>query len=312
MPSQQVLEVKQHWESTAAAMVAMPPLDEWRDKTEKEWTSLTAEPGNVDYLEVDAGGVPAMWIVPKNCVRNRVLQCMHGGGYFSGSMYTHRKMFGHLAKAVGCRALNIHYRRSPEHSHPAQSDDTISAYRWLLDQGIDGRHIALVGDSAGGGLAIAGLLRARDTGLPTPAGAMTISAWLDMELRGESYITNHEKDVLFRKENVGPLVGMFLGEHGDRNDPYASPACATLKGLPPIFMQVGADECLLDDSRNFAEKAKRESVEVSLEVFPDMLHTFQMAAGRAPEADQALSKMADWGRRILGLASQSAELSSSA
>jgi monoterpene epsilon-lactone hydrolase len=208
-----------------------------------------------------------------------------------------------LAKAVGCRALNIHYRRSPEHSHPAQIDDTISAFQWLLDQRIEGRHIALVGDSAGGGLAIAGLLRARDTGLPTPAGAMTISAWLDMELQGESYETNREKDVLFRKEMVGMLVPMFLGEHGDRQDPYASPTHAALKGLPPIFMQVGADECLLDDSRNFAEKAKGENVEVTLEAFPDMLHTFQMAAGRAPEADQALKKMADWGRRLLGLAS---------
>ena len=256
MRSKQVLEVKQHWESTAAAMASMPPPDEWRDKTEQEWTKLTAEPGNVDYLEVEAGGVPAMWIVPRNCVESRVLLCMHGGGYYSGSMYTHRKMFGHLAKAVGCRALNIHYRLSPEHVHPAQIDDTIAAYRWLLDQGIEGRHIALVGDLAGGGLAVAGLLRARDTGLPTPAGVMTISAWLDMEMQGESYITNREKDVLFRRENVGPLVGMFLGEHGDRQDPYASPTHAALKGLPPIYMQVGADECLLDQPE-FRQESKR-------------------------------------------------------
>jgi monoterpene epsilon-lactone hydrolase len=301
MPSRQVLEVKEHWESTAAAMASMPPLDEWRDRTEKEWTKLTAEPGNVDYLEVDAEGVPAMWIVPKKCVQDRVLLCMHGGGYFSGSMYTHRKMFGHLAKAIGCRALSLHYRRSPEFSYPAQIDDTITAYRWLLDQGIEGRHIAFVGDSSGGGLAIAGLLRARDSKLPTPAGAMTISAWLDMELQGQSYETNREKDVLFRKEMVGPLVNMFLGERGDRRDPYASPAHAALKGLPRIYMQAGADEGLLDDSRNFAERAKREGVEVTLEVFPEMLHTFQMAAGRAPEADQALNKMADWGRRALEL-----------
>jgi epsilon-lactone hydrolase len=307
MPSKQVLEVKEHWESSAAKMASMPSIDEVRDNSEKEWPKLTAEPGNVDYLEVDADGVPAMWIVPKNCVQNRVLLCMHGGGFIGGSMYTHRKMFGHLAKAVGCRALNIHYRRSPEYSHPAQIDDTITTYRWRLaqrveDRQIEGRHIAFVGDSAGGGLAIAGLLRARDTGLPIPAGAITLSAWLNMELQGESYTTNREKDVLFRKENVGPLVGMFLGEHGDRQDPYASPAHATLKGLPPIYMQAGADECLLDDSRDFAEKAKQEDVEVTLDVFPEMLHTFQMAAGRAPEADQALKKMADWGRSLLGLA----------
>jgi monoterpene epsilon-lactone hydrolase len=215
-------------------------------------------------------------------------------------MYTHRKLFGHLAKKVGCRALILDYRLTPEHPHPAQIDDALAAYRWLLDQDITGNHIALVGDSAGGGLGIGLLLKVRDLGLPMAAAAMPISAWTDMELSGDSYQSNREKDVLFRKEMVQMLVGMYLGS-GDRRDPYASPLYAVLGGLPPVYMQVGGDEALLDDSRLFVGRAKEAGVDVRLDIFPEMLHTFQMAAGRAPEADDAISRLAEWVRPKLGL-----------
>jgi alpha/beta hydrolase fold len=109
-----------------------------------EWDVLTAEPGGVDYLETDAGGVSAMWEVPKGCAQDRVLLCIHGGGFMSGSMYTHRKLFGHLAKAVGARALNVGYRILPEGVHPVPVDDVIAAYRWLLDQGIDPERVASI------------------------------------------------------------------------------------------------------------------------------------------------------------------------
>jgi monoterpene epsilon-lactone hydrolase len=162
-------------------------------------------------------------------------------------MYTHRKLFGHLAKKIGCRALILDYRRIPEHVYPAQVDDAVAAYRWLLDQEIRGGHIALAGDSSGGGLAIGALLRIRALGQPMAAALMTISAWTDMELSGESYQSNRDKDVLFRKEMVEALVGMFLGQAGNRRDPYASPLYGALAGLPPVYMQVGGDEALLDE-----------------------------------------------------------------
>jgi acetyl esterase/lipase len=130
---------------------------------------------------------------------------------------------------------------------------------------------------------------------------MLISAWTDMELSGDTYQSNREKDVLFRKEMVEALVGMFLGKGGNRRDPYASPLYAVLAGLPPVYMQVGGDEALLDDSRQFAERAKKAGVDMRLDVFPEMLHTFQMAAGRAPEADDAISRLAEWVRPKLGL-----------
>jgi epsilon-lactone hydrolase len=270
---------------------------------DEAWGDLTAEPRAVDYIEVDAGGVPAMWLVPKECAEDRVLLCMHGGGFAGGSIYSHRKLFGHLAKAAGVRALVFDYRLTPEHTHPAQVDDAIAAYRSLLDQGIDAGYIAFTGDSSGGGLVITTQLRARELGLPLPAAAMPFSPWFDMELAGASYESNRDKDAFFYKEVVQGLVGMFLGEGGNPRDPLANPFYADLTGLPPVYIQVGGDETLLDDSRRFAELAGSAGVDVRVEIFPEQQHTFQMAAGRAPEADDAVRKQAAWVRPKLALAS---------
>jgi monoterpene epsilon-lactone hydrolase len=183
-------------------------------------------------------------------------------------MYTHRKFFGHFAKAIGCRALILHYRRSPEHIHPAQVNDTLAAYRWLLDQGIQAKHIAFAGDSAGGGLSITALVLARDKGLPMPAATMSISAWFDMETVGDSMESNNGKDLLLNRDWVKSLAGMFLGESGNPRDPYANPLYADLRGLPPVYMHVGGDEVLLGDSRRLAIHAKDAGVEASLDIFP--------------------------------------------
>jgi epsilon-lactone hydrolase len=268
---------------------------------DEAWGDLTAEPREVDYIETDAGGVPAMWLVPKGCAEDRVLLCMHGGGFVGGSMYSHRKLFGHLAKAAGVRALVFDYRLAPQHTHPAQVDDAITAYRWLLEQGISADHVTFTGDSSGGGLAITTQLRARQLGLPLPAAAMPFSPWFDMELTGASYESNRDKDAFFCKEVVQGLVDMFLGEGGNPRDPLANAFYADLSGLPPIYIQAGGDETLLDDSRRFAELAGNAGVDVRLEIFPEQQHTFQMAAGRAPEADEAVRKLAEWVRPQLGL-----------
>ena len=138
--SNQLIALYQGFGATIAANPDMP-LDELRALFE-HLGDVTAEPGGVDYIETDAGGVPALWAVPKGCAQDRVLLCCHGGGYVAGSMYTHRKMFGHLAKAIGCRALIVHYRRAPENVHPGPVNDMAASYRWLLDQA-SGRSIAL-------------------------------------------------------------------------------------------------------------------------------------------------------------------------
>lgn len=263
---------------------------------------VTAEPRGVDYIETDAGGVAAMWATPKSCAQDRVLLCAHGGGFIAGSIYSHRKMFAHVAKAVGCRALLVDYRLSPESPHPSPVDDMLTAYRSLLEQGIAPGAIALVGDSAGGGLIVTTMLKARDQGTPLPAAAVPLSPWFDMRASGESYDTNADKDCLISRPVILGMAGAFLGAAGDPDDPLASPLHAELAGLPPMLIQVGSVEALLDDSRNFAARAKAAGVDVTLEIIPDMQHVFHILAGAAPEADAAIANIAAWLRARLGLA----------
>lgn len=285
-----------------AALRANPemPLDELRRLFE-QWGSITGEPGGVDYIETDAGGVPALWAAPNGAAEDRVLLCAHGGGYVVGSMYTHRKIYAHVAKAAGVRALIVDYRRAPENVHPGPVNDMARSYKWLLDQGVRPDHVALIGDSAGGGLAVTTILRARQEGLPVPAATMPLSPWLDMEASGESFTTNADKDLLVTRDIIEGMAGTFLGEGGNRRDPLANPLYADLHGLPPMYIQTGADETLLDDSRRLADLARRAGVDVTLEIVPEMQHVFQFLAGTAPEGDAAVRRLADWVRPKLGL-----------
>ena len=304
MASKESEAVRRHWAASRAAaeqadgeLADRQPVD--RELADDRWAELTAEPADVDYLSVD--GRPALWIVPHHAADDRVLLCLHGGGFISGSRYSHRKMFGHLARAVGARALVFDYPLAPEQVHPAPVDDATATYRWLLDQGIEPAHIAFTGDSAGGGLAITTQLRARSIGLPLPAAAMAISPWVDLEATGTSYDVNRDRDAFFDRDLVRGLTWVFLGPDGSAQDPFASPLYGDLTGLGPIYIQVGGDEVLLDDAHLLATAAEKAEVQVRLDVFPEMQHTFQMAAGRAPEADDAIRRMAGWVRPLLGL-----------
>jgi epsilon-lactone hydrolase len=302
MASKQADELKTLYRGWVAAMEANPEmsLDELRWRFE-HWGDVTAEPGGVDYTETDAGGVLALWATPKGCAESRVLLCAHGGGYAVASMYTHRKVYAHVAKAIGCRALIVNYRRAPENIHPGPVDDMVTAYQWLLRQGIEPKHIALIGDSAGGGLAVTTILRAREKGLPLPAATMPLSPWLDMAAGGETFESNREKDVLVTRDVIAVMAGMFLGEGGDRKHPLANALHADLRGLPPMYIQTGADEALLSDSQDLAALARKSGVDVTLEVVPEMQHVFQFLAGVAPEADAAIARLAGWVRPRLGL-----------
>jgi monoterpene epsilon-lactone hydrolase len=296
MRSEQSEAVRRHW---IASYLAVAEPDPERPEA-PDWGDLTAEPREVDYIEAETPGGTAMWATPKHSAEDRVLLCVHGGGFVSGSIYSHRKMFGHLARAAAVPALIVGYRFAPAHTHPAQVDDVTAVYQWLLDQGVRADRIAITGDSCGGGLSITSQLRARERGLPLPAAAMPFSPWVDMEVVGESYETNRDRDPFFSAEFVKSLADNFLGGR-DPRDPLANPLHADLSGLGPIYIQVGGDETLLDDARRLTGHALRAGVEVRLDVFPDMLHTFQMAAGKAPEADDAIRRMATWVRPRLGL-----------
>lgn len=299
MPSKESRRVNRYWETVLQSTMNPDPQNL---VTNAQWDLLTGEPAGVDYLEVDAGGVPALWAVPHGIAQDSpVLLCFHGGGYVGGSMFTHRKMFAHLAKAVGARALSIGYTLLPQGGvFPRPVVEGVTAYQWLLAQKIPAEKIAFAGDSAGGYLAMTVQLRARTQGLPLPAATMLISPWVDTEATGESMEYNKDNDVIFNKPWIAEMIAGFLNGH-DPRDPETMPLHADLRGFGPIYVQVGDQEMLLDDSRMLAKHAAEAGVDAELDEFPDQQHTFQMAAGLAPEADDALSRFASWVRPKLGI-----------
>ena len=295
MASKESERVSRYWE-----MVKQPALPDSLI-TNASWDVLAGEPGGVDYREIDAGGVPALWAIPHGVGQDSpVLLCFHGGGYVGGSMFTHRKMFAHLAKAIGARALSIDYTLLPDGgAYPVPIVEGVTVYRWLLDQGIAAERIAFAGDSAGGGLAMTVQLRARGEGLPLPAATMLMSPWNDLVGLGASLEGNEGKDVLFTKDWIAALAAGFLNGQ-DPRDELHMPMHADLSGFGPLYIQVGDQELLLDDSRLLAARAREAGVDVQLDEFPDQQHSFQMAAGRAPEADEAIERFASLGAPTAG------------
>jgi epsilon-lactone hydrolase len=276
----------------------MNPVKEMYDRwaagdmgRDDQWGDVTAEPRGLDYLEVSADGVPAMWLAPHGADPTRVIVAYHGGGFVGGSLYTHRKMYGHLAKATGVRVLLATYRLAPQFRCPAQIDDAVTAYRWVRDQGVG--VTALAGDSSGGGLAVHTALR-----VPGAAALLLLSPWLDMdpELSAASFDQNADTDVFFTRAMVRGLLGMYLPPGVDPADPAVNVLHADLSGLPPAYVQAGADESGVGDSERLAHLTG-----ATLDVVAGQLHTFQMAAGRDPAADAAIGRMAAWVRPKLGL-----------
>ncbi|HEY2669370.1 MAG TPA: alpha/beta hydrolase [Rugosimonospora sp.] len=299
MVSKESLRVERYWATVRQSTMNPQPDDL---VTNTQWDLLTGEPRGVDYLEVDANGVPALWAVPHGTAEDGpVLLCFHGGGYVGGSMFTHRKMFAHLATAIGARALVIDYTLVFQGGvFPQPVIEGLTAYRWLLDQGIPAGRIMFAGDSAGGQLSVTVQLRARNGALPLPAAAMLISPWTDLEVIGESMDYNEGNDALFSKQWIKDMAAAFLNGC-DPRDPDASPLHADLTGFGPLYIQVGDQELLLDDSRMLAKHAKQAGIDVQLDEFPGQQHSFQMAAGLAPEADDAINRLAAWARPKLGL-----------
>jgi acetyl esterase/lipase len=275
-------------------------IDEQRARMAGAPPSATV-PEGVTTTETYAGGCRALWHDPEGGAKDRVILYFHGGGYVLGSHSRSANAVSHIAKAVGCRALNVDYRLAPEHPFPAAVDDALAAYRWLLAQGMAAGHIAISGDSAGGGLTLAALLAIMGAGLPLPAAAVPLSAWTDMEGTGDSMRSKAEADLIISDGVLAGMAGQYLGEQ-DPKDPLASPLHGDYQGLPPLYLQVGGDEALLDDSTRVAERARAAGVEAKLDIFPEMQHVFQNSAGNVPEADEAIARIGAWLRPRLGLA----------
>jgi len=232
--------------------------------------------------------VPAEWIVPQGIPTAGVILYLHGGSFNSGSIASHRTLAGNVAIASKARALLIDYRLAPEHPFPAGLDDAAAAYEWLLAQGASPGRIALAGDSAGGNLALALLVRLRDLGRPLPAAAACMSANPDLTYSSESWAYNAKKDVMIEERKERQSVEIYLRGIDPRN-PLASPFFADLRGLPPLLLQVGSYEVLRSDVERFAEKARQAGVQASLEVWPGMQHEWQFTARILPEGRRAIA-----------------------
>jgi monoterpene epsilon-lactone hydrolase len=246
-------------------------------------------PDDVAAAETTLGGRPALALEVAGVRTGPVLLYLHGGGYAIGSARTGARLAVALARRAGIRAVSLDYRLAPENPFPAAVDDGLAAYRELLDTGVRPDEIALAGDSAGGGLAVATLVAARDSGLPRPAAVIAMSPWVDLELAGSSMRTKHGMDPLFTRDRLAVYAEHYLGERA-RGVPLASPISADLRGLPPLLVQVGANEVLLDDAVRLARKAGADDVAVTLEVWPGVPHVFQNFAGALDDADAALDQ----------------------
>lgn len=226
---------------------------------------------------VDAGGVPAEWVAAPGVDAERAVLYLHGGGYAIGSLNTHRRLAYDISAASSARVLVIDYRLAPEHPFPAAVDDAAAAWRWMLAQGLDPSRIAIAGDSAGGGLTIATLVNLRDQKLGLPGCAVAISPWVDLEGLGASITGRAAQDPMVQKEGLLWMAGLYLAGK-DAKSPLAAPLHADLGGLPPILVQVGTAETLLDDAMRIAEKLHRAGVDVKLTIWPNMLHVFPLFA----------------------------------
>jgi acetyl esterase/lipase len=252
---------------------------------------ITVSPVTVDGV-TGINGREAEWLTPSNPLPDKVILYTLGGGYVSGSCKDHRALVAKIAMGSRVRTLLFDHRLAPEDPYPAPLEDALAAYRWLLDQNVSPSDVIIAGESAGGGLCLATLLALRDLGIPLPAAAVAISPWTDLALTGESYRTK-------LKSSIDP-PGMsmvcskyYVGDHDPRT-PWISPLYGDLHGLPPLFICVGTNETMLDDSTRFADKAVAASVDVTLCIGEGMVHCYPLMAPVFPEATQALNAICEF------------------
>jgi len=245
---------------------------------------------DIDVTPVSIHGVPAQILEPPAFDADRALLYLHGGGYVYGSLVSHAHMVGELARAGRCRALQLDYRRAPEHPYPAAVEDACSAYRFLLEQGYAHDRIVFIGDSAGGGLVLCTLIALREARMALPAAAVCLSPWVDLLATGESYRTRVGVDPLVQRKVVDEVSSLYLNGQ-DPKTPTASPIYADLRGLPPLLIQVGEREILFSDSEMLAEKARAAGVEVTFEEWPEMVHVWHLHYQRLSDGHAAIARI---------------------
>lgn len=246
-------------------------------------------------------GVRGEWLTPAELrLRDAVLLYLHGGGYVSCSPRSHRPVTATLARLIGCRVFSLDYRLAPEDPFPAAVEDGVNTVKWLIKNGIQPQKIAMAGDSAGGGLTMATLLRLRDEKIPLPACAACIAPWVDLV---EEYTpTNQNSCAMFLPPDGRAFAGVYLNG-ASPHSPMASPLFADLRGLPPLLIQVADTEILYDDAVRLNGRASAAGVESKLHIYKGLPHVWHMFVGLVPEAGQALTEIADFIREKIAITS---------
>ncbi|MFI6169299.1 alpha/beta hydrolase [Nocardia sp. NPDC051052] len=273
-------------------LVRQGPLDVGGDIAEQrvifhEMLSATPVPDDVSAKRGELGGVPVVTVETPGTDPSVAVLYFHSGAYVLGSAADCVGLAAEVSRRVGARAVSVDYRLAPEHPFPAALDDAVAAYRALLDEGVPSTKIALVGESAGGGLVAATLVALKDADLPQPSSAVVFSPWADLTVSGASMTGKADLDPLLTPEGLRIRARDYIGEH-DPATPLASPIFADLTGLPPLLIQVGSHEILLDDAVRLASRAADHNVAVELQVWPEVPHIFQGCGALLDDADRAL------------------------
>jgi epsilon-lactone hydrolase len=265
----------------------------------EQMVALFSPPEGLSTRPVDAGGIAGEWITAPGAGDQQTIYWLHGGGYCIGSINTHRALVAGISAAAAARALAIDYRLAPEHPFPAAVEDAVGGYLWLLSTGVNPAQIIIGGDSAGGGLAMATLVALKEDGKPLPGAAVCISPWTDMTITGDSVVSKAEVDPMITRDGITRVRDAYVGT-ADPRSPLASPIYADLSGLPPLLIQVGENEVLHDDSTRLAKRAEAAGVDVTLEVWPDMIHVWHFFAAALHEGQEAIDRIGEWAKERLG------------
>lgn len=271
------------------------PLDVEKSRKDLEGqVFLFKTPRRVKVEPVSIDGMPAEWLLPKGCHIDRVIVYLHGGSYNAGSLRTHRGLAARIGINSNSSVLVLDYRLAPENPFPAAIEDVVSVYRWLLEvQGFHSRNIIISGDSSGGGLALASLLKFKEEDLSLPAAAICLSPWIDLAITGESIKTLAKEEIMNTERELKESAEIYAKGQSVKHH-LISPLYADLSGLPPLLIQTGTKEILLDDSTRFTQKAVEQGVTVDLDLWDGMFHVFQIFGNLMPESKKALKKIGEF------------------
>ncbi len=290
----EILKVREYIKETA------PPLDATREEIRALREVAAAKrprtPG-VDHGTVDMGGVPAEKLTVAGADDSRAIIHLHGGGYVFGSPATHRPIGAYLAKEAGVPVYMVDYRLAPEHPYPAAIDDALQAWEWLTGQGVSPGNIAVSGDSAGGGLAVALSMTLVERGEPVPAALLLMSPWVDIACGFDTYDLMEGVDPTATRERLLGMARAYVGDDGDMTDPKVSPWRGDLSGVPPMLIQVGGSEAMMGDAIALFGQAKRHGVQVDLEVWPEMIHVWHQYTDMLEDARRALTRTAAYAQQ---------------